>query len=528
MTTGLEAAVWHPACGLAGIEPGDGLPVAALLAWPPAREADWGRTRPGIVVNERLRSVEPEGALTTETIMDEGRDDIGSEAGDLPQQPAAPGESPLSSLKAAGARALSAAARAGKCLIDKLRHTAAGHSTSGETWVDRVQSWLNKVAQSATQSANYESERARELRHLLNMLANDPDQGLKYALPLGCDAHRGQAPPSGRLSRRDVNFDLSRLGGGGPADFWQVPAQIQYDLIREYRRLAEREMHLGRHRRAAYIFAELLNDLAGAAAALASGGHFREAAVLYRDRLNLPREAAKYLEQGGLWSEALQLYEELHEFEMAGDVALKLEQPTDAQRFYRLAVDCIFERGDYLATAKLLEHKLKAPDEALDVLSRGWSSLNQHRQCVGETFRLLGRLGRHDAAAEHLARCTTTTVSTFLYTDSACELTNVAQTYPDERVRSAAADTVRVLVASRVREALEDERRLLLDAVAGLAPEDRLLSRDCRRFLEQRSKPVHRPSPIDRQPVREAELVRDILLPPNVAWSIVRSTDTCY
>jgi hypothetical protein len=87
---------------------------------------------------------------------------------------------------------------------------------------------------------------------------------------------------------------------------------------------------------------------------------------------------------------------------------------------------------------------------------------------------------------------------------------------------------VRVLVASRVREALEDERRLLLDAVAGLAPEDRLLSRDCRRFLEQRSKPVHRPSPIDRKPVREAELVREILLPPNVAWSIMRSTDTCY
>lgn len=520
---GQEATFWHPVSGLVGFEAGDGVPVSALLAWPPPRETDWSRARPGIAVNSRLQSVEPDHTLTIESIMNEGRGDIGSEAKALPQQPAAPGESMLSSLTGIGAQALSAAARAGQWLVNKLPHTA-----SSETWADRLESWLNRVAQSAAHRANYESERARELRRLLHMLATDPDQGLKFALPFGGDAHRGQAPASGQLSRRDVNFDLSRLGGGTPADFWDVPPQIQYDLIKEYRRLAERELHLGRHRRAAYIFAELLNDLAAAAATLASGGHYREAAVLYRDRLKQPHEAAKCLEQGGLWQEALQLYEELHEYEKAGDLAGNLDQPSDADRYYHLEVERVLQRGDYTGAARLLERKLIAPDEALELLLRGWSSLHQHRQCVGETFRLLGRLGRHEQAGEQLARCTTATVSTFLYTDSALELTDVAQTYPDESVRAAAADTVRVLAASRVVRASGDERRLLLDAVAGLAPEDRLLSRDCRRFLEQRSKPVRRVPPSDRKPVREAELIREIVLPPHINWAAIQSTENYY
>ena len=519
----LEGAVWHPVVGLVGFEAGDGLPVSALLAWPAPWDTDWGHARPGIAVNSRLKSVEPDRELTIETIMDEGRGDIGSQALQLPQQPAAPGEAPRSSLAGLGSQAISAAAQAGKWLVNQLPKTA-----SSETWADRLGKWLNGVAQSAKARANHESERARELRRLLHMLATDPDQGLKFALPFGGGAHRGQAPASGQLARRDVNFDLSHLGGGAPADSWDVPPQIQFNLIHEYRRLAERELHLGRHRRAAYIFAELLNDLAAAAGALATGGHYREAAVLYRDRLKQPHEAAKCLEQGGLWSEALRLYEELQEFEKAGDLARRLDQPDDAVKYYRLELERIRSRGDYLAGAKLLEHKLHVPDEALELLLRGWVSVHQQRQCVGETFRLFGRLGRHDAAFDQLSRCASVSDSTFLYTESAGELTEVSRTYPDEAVRAAAADTVRVLAASRMRETGGDERRLLLDAVAGLSPEDRLLSRDCRRFSEHETRPVRRKPQTDRKQVREAELVREIKLPPHVNWDVAQSTENCY
>ena len=71
------------------------------------------------------------------------------------------------------------------------------------------------------------------------------------------------------------------MGGGGPVDFWMMSPEYSQRLATIYRELANREISLGRHRRAAYILAELLGDLSAAAATLADGGHFREAAVLY-------------------------------------------------------------------------------------------------------------------------------------------------------------------------------------------------------------------------------------------------------
>src|SRR5436190_21747239 len=160
----------------------------------------------------------------------------------------------------------------------------------------------------------------------MDLLAKDPDRALKYALPVGGEGHRGLAPPSNRLGERDTSFNLGRLGGGGPADFWDLPNEYRQRLVARYRELANRELRLGRYRRAAYIFAELLSDLEAAATALTAGRHWREAAILYRDRLNRPLDVAHCLEQGGLWAEAVALYESMQVYQKAGDLVRKLDQ----------------------------------------------------------------------------------------------------------------------------------------------------------------------------------------------------------
>ena len=132
------------------------------------------------------------------------------------------------------------------------------------------------------------------------MLQNNPDEGLRYALPMQGDAHRGIGAAGWELTTRDVDFQLSRLGGGQAADFWNLDEQWRKKLFNQYRQCAQREISLGRHRRAAYIFAELMGDHNSAAATLADGGHFREAAVLYKERLRQPRQAADCLRRGGL------------------------------------------------------------------------------------------------------------------------------------------------------------------------------------------------------------------------------------
>lgn len=480
-----EAYVWHPTAGLVGFEPGEGRKISDLLRMPPATEADWSCAHPGLPLNRRLRTVAPSEIPGAQAVIEAGRGDIGTQADELSDLPPAPGEPQQNPFRRAGSAAFEALARGIRRALDMVPRTAPA-----PTWLDNLTNWLDRAAQ----RLNLTSARERELRRLLGLLDSDPDQGLKFALPFGQGLHRGVAPPSDRLPPRDVNFDLNRLHGGGPADLWDVPFQIQQELLAKYRRLAERELALGRHRRAAYIFAELVNDLAAAAAALVGGSHFREAAVLYRDRLNQPLEAARCLERGRHWAEALEAFEKLGEFERAGDLAQKLDQPEDASRLFRAAVVAACHGSDSLTAARLLDAKLLLPDEALEELLRGWKSTGQARECIAEAFRLMGRLGHHEAAQRHLQRLSGAESARASTADVVAELASVAGTYPEPVVRASARDSVLAMTAAHLKQAVESEARALLAAVRRLAPEDRLLARDCDRFLTQRPRRASQPT----------------------------------
>jgi hypothetical protein len=249
-----EAYVWHPAIGLCGFDAGEGCPVSRLIELPAPRESDWGHALPGLSINQRLWSVEPEALPSVEVVMQELRDDIGSEADDLSQLPALPDEpSPsllarmadrtrqgcasvaswLSSLLPGTPRAATAdaqaergdgesddgskerecgeggsaglfsrmtaaakqgAARAGLWLLSFLPRTA-----SSPTWANRLSDRLSRLIDRIRLQADLHAPRMRELRRLLRLLADDPDRGLKFAIPLMC--HR-----IGPQARRGLNF----------------------------------------------------------------------------------------------------------------------------------------------------------------------------------------------------------------------------------------------------------------------------------------------------------------------------------
>jgi hypothetical protein len=536
--------VWHPASGLMVIEAAEVLTIADLLTVPFPTATAWDRAVPGVGFSRRIVSIVPEQTPTIEDLIEDGQDDIGTETSEMDQLPPSPVEPKDDLLSNAGRQGKRALANMAGWLSRQLsknssgreaptgRGAAAGRggtaaANAGPGWADQLGQWANQQLEKIR--AGMEAARHKEVARLLHMLDADPDQGLRYALPMGGDAHRGQALPGNRLTRRDVNFSLRGLGGGAPADFWNISYDYQCRLIARYRELANREIHLGRHRRAAYIFAELLGDYDAAANALASGHHWREAAVLYRDRLHRPLDAARCLEQGGLWTEAIALYRQVEEHEKAGDLLLRLDQEHEAHAEFRKAVARLRGQGDYVAAAQLLEKKLRSPDEAIAILDLGWPGSSQAGQCLRETFSLLGRLGRHESAAARVDDLGQQPLLTEREITVAEVLSELAHRYPDREVNRRAADNTRGIAARHLPMVSGSTSRQLLSAVAKLCPEDRLLRRDCDRY-SQGITSVARPIVVPTaELIKTPRLVRTLHLPERIAWrTAIASGKTIY
>jgi tetratricopeptide (TPR) repeat protein len=400
---------------------------------------------------------------------------------------------------------------------------------SGEsTWSRRLHEWAERSL--ADVHAALAASRQKAILRLLHLLETDPDRGLRFSPPLsGKRAHRGLAPPTDRLAERDVDFDLNRLGGGPPADPWCISAEYHYRLMTCYRELANREIRLGRYRRAAYIFAELLGDLDAAASALSQGRHWREAAVLYRERLHRPQEAARCLEQGGLWTEAISLYEELGQYEKAGDLLLKLEQPDQAHVMFNKAVTKHRRERDLLSAARILDEKLHEPDRALEELEKGWPVEPQAGGCLRGILSLLGRLGRHQAARDRIDTLRNSPVPEHVESELVDIMAEMATGYPDRQVQHSVADCTRAIASRLLPSAPSHVAIRILAAVRRLEPGDRLLGRDCDRYLERRAHVTKRPAPKSRQRSKRLSEVRTIKLARGPVWKhAVRSGRAIY
>jgi tetratricopeptide (TPR) repeat protein len=524
LAPGDDVCLLHPAVGLIRFSPADARRVANLLLPWPQQDTTWDRAEPGTTLSSRLLSIEPTSVPSVMTILNEGRDDIATQRPLLGRLPRSPDE-PLPDVLG---RPLHAIGRPIARLIDWL--TSLGSKPQGRKQPGQLGQWAQRQLARLDQAIL--ASRHREIVRLMHLLKTDPENGLRYALPLQSGPHRGTATPGSRLTARIPDFSLWRLSRGGPADQWDLPPEFHSQLVVQYHGLAAREIRLGRHRRAAYIYAELLGNLELAANALKTGRHWREAAVLYREKLHRPDEAAACLEEGGLWAEAIALYEELGHFEKVGDLYTQLDQADNAQEAYHRAVARHRAQQDYVTAARILETKLADCDGAIACLEAGWPGSPQAGQCLEELFQLLGRHGRHQAACDKIEQFRRQPTPGRLVT-LVDILSRAALKYPEPSVRATAADATRTIGARGISTASEETCRRLLGAVRRLVPADLLLGRDCDRFLQSRfQRPMPRPSvsnPPSKRPAAKPTLIRTIKLPGNVEWrSAVSAGDVFY
>jgi tetratricopeptide (TPR) repeat protein len=511
----LPVNFFHPAFGLSGFETESTRRVWDLLEPPEERAEDWNAARPGAPALPELRAVQLAQPPSLEDIFGEAEADIATESPlDLPPASDEPRENPLANSARAIRRSVADA-------VAKFTQLFP-HTASRPTWINDLKDWANRQLRGV--SEQLEQLRNKELNRLVNLFATDPEAALRHAIPLSAFPHRGVAPPGGQLGSRSPNFDLSRLGGLA-VDFWQVPADLQELLRRHYRETANRELQLGRYRRAAYIYAELLGDVVSAANALKQGRHYREAAVLYEVHLKNPLEAARCLAEGGLLAEAIDRYEKLARWLDVADLQERLGNQPAAHAAVRRVVEERLAQDDRLGAAKLVEERLHETDEALELLLRGWPHSCQAGGCVSAAFQMLARLGRHEVALEQLARFQRETPPSQVL-PLLQALSGPARDYPDARVRHRATDFSRVLIARQLEEETlsSDETARLLECLVRLAPEDRLLARDANRHLancREAERRAPRATP-PRMPGNQPAVVRRFELPRQLEWLQLR------
>ena len=317
------------------------------------------------------------------------------------------------------------------------------------------------------------------------MLADDPDQGLKFAIPMNQNGGRGQAPSGNVLTQRDTSFQWGRQRGGISSDPWEIEHEQRYQLMQQYRQAAQRELDLGRYRRAAYIFADLLQDFYSAAGALCRGQHFREAAQIYREKMNNRLEAANCLRKGGYLAEAAVELEGMNRWEEAGDLYAELEQTGKAEICYRQRITELKQSNQTVTAATLLFDKLKQPEEARELLLADWQEAPDMVPRIKELFRINQACCNAKANQDWLSEVDTETIRTRLRGGFFAFLVGLATGNPDAGLRATAQKLTPIFASHWIATEDGNTKQEILRQLGKYKPEDRLLARDCRFVLQQ-------------------------------------------
>jgi tetratricopeptide (TPR) repeat protein len=404
-----DIQVFHPAIGFVGFHEDDKLPLSRFLSAGQAITKSWDHAHPGMPPLVPLQSISVDMPVTVDLagLLNDGERASIRPLSELPGKK--PRKTMLMHILDWLVKLLLLVVLAITSIIFRIwpprplqpaPASNTGTSASGAAQggkpasvkngglVEKLRQWLEKTIQ------DIDERRESELNRLLKMFDSDEDEALKYAIPIGgnASAGRGTAPQSGTLTKQETNFSLGKLHSSNPVDTWSATDDFSQLLSDKYKHQAQRALHKGDHRKAAYIYAHLLGDLHTAASVLEQGQFYHEAAALYQNNLKLPVKAAECFEKGGLLLDAINIYKALEKYEKTGDLYKQLSQNKAAQQYFQLATDVAIQQRNYLEAARILQDKSGKPEEAEEVLLQGWHYDNRATTCLTQYFQLAKEL----------------------------------------------------------------------------------------------------------------------------------------
>jgi hypothetical protein len=246
----------------------------------------------------------------------------------------------------------------------------------GKNYNDQIQDNLEDL----------EKRNQKQLDKLLEMLRNNPDEALKYAIPLDeMGSSRGQSSGRLELSKTWSVFSIfadrnqsNRRGGSGSVDIGDYYGSLK----EQYRKTAAELIEQKNYEKAAFVYMKLLKDDRLAAETLVKGELYQDAASLYLKLLNDKPKAAECFVKGNLISNAIDLYKELKDNEKVGDMYTLLHRKKEADVYYEEVANKYKETDQYLKAAVIYKEKMFFDSLAQEALITGWRKGRDSVNCL--------------------------------------------------------------------------------------------------------------------------------------------------
>lgn len=272
------------------------------------------------------------------------------------------------------------------------------HSSSETTgsW-SKIESFINKLLPNSdklTSKLQQDFEELakrnqKEVDKLLDLLKNNPNEALKYAIPLD-DSGTSRGSNNGQLDLSKRWFDFSLFGNnarsssssGGSIDL----GDHYYALQNQYNATARALVEQKEYQKAAFVYMKLLKNYVAAAQTLEDGKFYQEAATIYLKHANNKDKAAECYEKGNMITNAIDIYKELGKNEKVGDLYINIGKKKEADIHYEYVVNNFVSKDQYLKASLIYKDKIRNVNAGQSLLLKGWQNNKDAFNCLNNYF----------------------------------------------------------------------------------------------------------------------------------------------
>lgn len=269
-------------------------------------------------------------------------------------------------------------------------------------WTDELQEELDAL------EARYNNP----LNRLVDLLKEDPEKALRYAIPLNTGQigrGYGESNDSGswdwmpRWASTSL-FQSNSSGGYNSGSSFSVPNNQYYELQKQYRAAADALIKQGKFDKAAFIHLRLLRAPKTAAEILIKGNLYEQAASIYLKYLKDEAIAAHCYEKANRLEKALSLYKNLENNVKIGDLYRLLGKEELALVYYEKILEKMIENNNYYSARHFCMEKLDDADRAYTLSFTGWFHGQQPLKCLQYCVDQLPDVGTKRSFLEELYR----------------------------------------------------------------------------------------------------------------------------